>query len=270
MGIGRLLSGAAGAGAGLLLYGMFVETRRFKLETPILRLPSWPASHEGYRIGLLADIHLRPGELTLSQCRRAVEAVLDENPDSIALVGDYVGMWQEGIPEKLAEGLEALKGFDGPKIAIPGNRDYLGGGPENLRPIFDPLGIQLLRNESISADGISYVGIDSANALQADPDKALMSCDASQPIVVLWHEPDMVLELPEGPELMLSGHSHGGQFVTPWGWAPMTSTNGSIYRSGFYEDAPTPIYVSRGLATTGPPSRLFSTPEASVLTLVGA
>jgi predicted MPP superfamily phosphohydrolase len=263
----KVVAGTLGAGLGLLAYGMLFETRKLVVEEQTLRLPRWPHEMEGYRIGLLADLHLRPGKLTLSQCKRAVEAVLLGDPDAVILVGDYVGMWQDGVDDLLAEGLSELRRFRGPKIAIPGNRDYLGDTPDRLLPIFDPLGIQLLRNEAVTADEISWVGIDSANAGQDKPAEALSASDPTKPLVILWHEPDTVLRLPEGPELMLSGHSHGGQFIAPWGWAPMTSTLGKIYRKGFYLDAPVPIYVSRGLATTGPPSRLFCPPEVSLLTL---
>jgi uncharacterized protein len=68
---------------------------------------------------------------------------------------------------------------------------------------------------------------------------------------------------------MISGHTHGGQFRAPWGWAPMKTRNGERYLEGFFPDAPTPLYVSRGIGTTGPPSRLNCPPEVSVLSLEG-
>lgn len=80
----------------------------------------------------------------------------------------------------------------------------------------------------------------------------------------------MVDQLPIEASLMLSGHSHGGQFISPWGWAPMKTRGGKKYVRGFYPDAPTPIYVSRGLGTTGPPSRLFCPPEVTILTLTSS
>ncbi len=66
---------------------------------------------------------------------------------------------------------------------------------------------------------------------------------------------------------MIAGHSHGGQFRTPWGWPPMRTENGSRYLEGFFPDARTPLYVSRGVGTTFLPSRLFCPPEVSLLTL---
>ena len=87
------------------------------------------------------------------------------------------------------------------------------------------------------------------------------------PIIALWHEPDVVDHLPKGAALMLSGHSHGGQFTFPGGYTPMHTLNGRKYVRGFFPHAPTPLYVSRGIGTTGPPSRLNCAPEVSLLEL---
>ncbi len=135
-----------------------------------------------------------------------------------------------------------------------------------MQPVLDEFNIRLLRNDVWHHDGIAWVGIDSMNAGKADPFKALWRLKRL-PAIVLWHEPDMVRFLPEGPSLMLSGHSHGGQYRWPWGSAPMHTVNGKRYVHGFYPKAPTPLYVTRGIGTTGPPSRFLCPPEVSVLTL---
>ena len=70
--------------------------------------------------------------------------------------------------------------------------------------------------------------------------------------------------------LQLSGHSHGGQFKVPYNLTPMTSANGDKYRDGFYPDASTPLFVTRGVGTTGPPSRFLCPPQVAILTLTSA
>jgi hypothetical protein len=232
----------------------------------VLELADWPDSRDGYRIGLVADNHIRDRE-TVSLTRECLSFLVEEEPDVIAFAGDTVAYWKPGVEQMLYEALEPLKDYDGHCVAVPGNHDYFGGSPDQLVPIFDEFRIRLLRNESLSLDGVNWVGVDSALESYADPYGAIRQCDPADPTVVLWHEPDMVDVLPRGPELMLSGHSHGGQFTTPWGWAPMTSQLGKKYLRGFYPDAPVPIYVSRGLGTTGPPARLFCPAEAALLTL---
>lgn len=260
----NFLTGSIVASAGLLLYGAFVDAYRLDRVKRNLRLPRWPEHLDGYRIGLLADLHLRDDGTVKMACD-AVDFLVDEKPDIVCMVGDYVSNWYPHSEAMLAHVLGPLAELR--TIAVPGNRDYYKGDPENLRPVFDKYGIELLRNEMIVLDGIQWIGIDSANKQQADPFAAFQKYDPDQPAITLWHEPDMVEWLPEGPSLMLSGHSHGGQFTTPWGWAPMRSKNGEKYLRGFYPNAPTPLYVSRGLGTTGPPSRLFCLPEVTIISL---
>ena len=87
------------------------------------------------------------------------------------------------------------------------------------------------------------------------------------PAVCLWHEPDLVADLPSGCALTLSGHTHGGQGRLFGRFKPVKTRLGARYVEGFFPDAPTPLYVSRGVGTTLFPLRLDVPPEVSLLTL---
>ena len=267
MSLGKnLFWGALGVSAGALIYGALVESNRHVTIKKTLRLPNWPERLREYRIALLGDFHIRD-EYSLDVAKRAVDAALDSDPDMVVMVGDYVGHWKPEVIPMLGEALEPLLLMNGSVVAVPGNHDYLGGDTSILETIFDELNITLLRNSSWIHDGINWVGVDSANASQADPVSAMEEVDPSMPSIALWHEPDMVEWLPEGNQLCLSGHSHGGQFLTPWGTPFMGSRKGRKYRRGFFPNAPTPIFVTSGIGTTGPPSRLFCPPETVILDL---
>lgn len=256
----------AGAGAAAFLYGVLYEADRLVVETRTLRLLRWPNRMAGFRIAVLADLHLF-GPYSAARAQAAVAAALDASPDMVVLPGDIVSVWDDHVPALVGETLEPLLMMQGNVVAVPGNHEYVGGSPELLRPILDELNIKLLRNESWKHAGVNWVGVDSANEEHADPIAAMRGIDGIEPAIALWHEPDLVEWLPEGAALMIAGHSHGGQFLAPWGWAPMTSRNGRDYLRGYYPSAPTPLYVSRGVGMTGWPSRLFCRPEVSVLTL---
>jgi predicted MPP superfamily phosphohydrolase len=260
------VTGFAAASSATLIYGSLKVANQLILEKHSLSLPKWPKHLAGYRIGLLADLHLRD-KYSVELCQRAVDMALAEAPDIYIIPGDFVSWWKPESAWLLEEVLAPFREMGDRCIGVPGNHDYWSGDPSILKPILNELGIDLLRNEVLSRDGITWAGIDSANALAADPFTTMLSAQGSQPIVALWHEPDPVDFLPEGAALMLSGHSHGGQFRFPWGWTPMHTRNGEKYVHGFFPDAPTPLYVSRGIGTTGPPSRLGALPEVSVLTL---
>lgn len=270
MSLGGLALGLGLTGAGLLVYGALVESKRLMLERHRLPLPGWPEHLDGFRIALLADFHLRDRH-SFELAQRAIAAALDEAPDMVVIAGDFVGHWTADSPELLGEALEPLLLMEGRVVAVPGNHDYYGhGDPSLLAAICDALNIRLLRNEAWKSQGVCWVGIDSANAGRAEPIAAMAAAESTAPIVAIWHEPDLVDALPPGASLMLSGHSHGGQFLAPWGWAPMHTENGARHVDGFYPDAPTPLFVTRGVGTTGPPSRLFCRPQVAILRLTAA
>ncbi len=263
----HLVFGVAAASAATLVYGALVEANRLILERSRLRLKGWPERLRGFKIAVLADMHLRD-EYTCSLGRRAVALALDEEPDMIVLPGDTVAYWKPESIDMLTEVLEPLLLMNGAVVAVPGNHEYWSGSPEWIRPIYDELNIKFLRNEVWRHQGIVWAGVDSAAAGEADPFSTMKhASEEGGPIVTLWHEPDLNEWLPEGSALMISGHSHGGQFRLPNGWAPMYTKLGEKYVDGFYPEASTPIYVSRGIGTTGPPSRLFCPPTVDILTI---
>jgi uncharacterized protein len=268
MGIGRWVLGASALGVGALVYGGLVETRKLKVERRALRLPFWPSEMDGFKVALLADLHVRD-HASVRMAQWAVDLALEAEPDMIVVPGDVIAYWRKGLLDMVEAALAGLKQAAGRVVMVPGNHDHYAGDPEWFRPVFDQFGIRMLRNETWIAEGVNWIGIDSVLAGCAEPYRAIRQSDPTKPMVIVWHEPDAVDALPAGPDLMVSGHSHGGQFLAPWGWAPGTSELGKKYIRGWYPRAPVPLYVSRGVGTTGPPSRLFCPAEVSILTLHG-
>lgn len=263
----HLVFGVAAASAATLVYGALVESNRLIVQRKRLKLKGWPERLRGFKIALLADLHLRD-QYTKSLGQRAVAAVLDEDPDMVVLPGDTVAYWKENSVDLLTDVLEPLLLMEGNVVAVPGNHEYWSGTPDLIRPIYEELNIKLLQNDVWRHQGITWAGIDSAAAEEADPFVTMRkAAELGDPTIVLWHEPDLNEWLPQGAVLMISGHSHGGQFRLPNGWAPMYTRLGEKFVDGFYPDAPTPIFVSRGIGTTGPPSRLFCPPTVDILTL---
>ena len=261
--------GLSALGGAMLIYGALVESKRLVLDKLDIPISGLPESLDGFKIAVLGDLHLG-GPYAVELGKRAIDMALDQDPDMVCLVGDFVSYWKVESPWMLGEVLEPLLIMDRSVVAVPGNHDYRAGSPEILRIILDELNIKLLRNESWVHKGICWTGIDSYNEGHADVVKAFESA-TDDPTVVLWHEPDLVDMLPKDKAILqLSGHSHGGQFKFPYNLTPMTSANGDKYRDGFYPDASTPLFVTRGVGTTGPPSRFLCPPQVAILTLTSA
>ena len=102
------LAGAAIGGLGWLVYGALVEANKLVVERRKLKLPSWPAERDGYRIALLADLHIRD-QYSIALVKRAIDLALESEPDVIAIAGDFVSYWKDASAWQLAEALEGLE-----------------------------------------------------------------------------------------------------------------------------------------------------------------
>jgi len=91
--------------------------------------------------------------------------------------------------------------------------------------------------------------------------------------LLLTHNPDLVLELADlgapPPDLVLAGHTHGGQVRLPGYGAIYTSTKlGRRYDAGLFDFQGIPLYITAGVGTSEVPVRLFDPPEIVLITLV--
>lgn len=255
---------------GTAAYAALVEANNLTPVRRTLRLAHWPPELDGFTIGLLADLHIRDKQ-TIILTRAAISWLRDQRPDIVLIPGDLAENHPCDHLAMLDFALEEIRAIGAPIFAVSGNHDYeFGLTPDHLLPVLEKHSVRLLDNESVVVNDVQVVGMASGNAGAADPAQAVQNVDPAEPTVIMWHEPDLVDRLPIRADLMLAGHSHGGQFGLPNGWTPCKTRNGRKYYRGWYPDAPTPLYVSRGLATTWLPMRLFCPPEVTLLTVRSA
>lgn len=233
------------------------------LERSELRLPRWDA--DGFRVALITDLHLNH-ERAVGLAKRAIDMALAEQPDVLLFGGDFVehsGRYSMG---NVAGALEGLREAKCPYYAVLGNHDYWSEAPAEVIAAIRGAGVPVLRNEAVEVEGVTIAGIDDAIVHRERPE-FLVPGAHSRSLLALFHEPDFVEALPTHVSLQLSGHSHGGQVCFPGGRPFMLPTGAKRYIAGFYPEARVPLYVSRGVGTTGPSIRLFCRPEVTVLTL---
>lgn len=211
-------------------------------------------------IAHLSDLHLRSFD---GLARRVVETTNRLEPDLVAITGDLVSA-DAGL-SALEELLEELAvGAD--RFAVEGNWDKSAVDVDRLRAICASAGVRVLVDETaeIDVDGVRVwvTGVDDwVEGSPAWPD----ALPAGRPDrhLLLSHSPafrDRILDASRRPDLMLSGHTHGGQVRLP-GWAPVLPRGSRGYVSGWYADCPPHLYVSRGIGTSSLPVRLFAPPE---------
>lgn len=227
------------------------------------------------RLVFLTDLHLGPylGEREL---QRWVDATLRLEPDAVLLGGDLVDRNYRGDLAELAAHLPRLSAPLG-VYAVLGNHDHARF--PRLTPMLELLetsGVELLVNSAVRVrDDLVLTGLDDFRVGRPDMAAALASAahlrgGGGGAVTLLSHNPDVIPELPGGVDLVLSGHTHGGQVRLPFlGPVITSSAYGRRYASGWVDD-PMPAYVSRGLGVTSLPFRYDCPAELTHLTLLPA
>ena len=256
---------------GLVVCGYGCTARRWFFVTRKVEIPVRGLSPEldGYTIAQLSDLHI--GAFTpLWWGKRWVEAANAAQADLVVVTGDMV---TSGVAfhEDIAELVGGLRAKDGTYV-IMGNHDYFGEG-EPLVSLLRGRGAHVLRNQGVvleHAGGRLYLaGMDDTWTKRANLDASLAARPEGVPTVLLAHDPDRFPHaVKRNVEVMLSGHTHGGQIAMPFlGRLINASKLAHRYHVGLYEDGDSTLYVHPGLGTTGPPMRLGVAPVIALIKL---
>ncbi|MFN3683816.1 MAG: metallophosphoesterase [Fimbriimonadaceae bacterium] len=234
-----------------------------EVERVVLRLPGWPLPD--YSVALLADFHA----IDEARVRRAISALrlaAESRPDLLVIAGDFTSRATPWALELLRRSLEGLpRGV--PCVGVMGNHDYASGDPRAVAETVAAAGVLLLRNEVAEIGPVAVAGVD--DMLYGRGDWACAAAySGSRPLLAVVHEPDAVVGAPTNVALQLSGHSHGGQICLPFGHPLRLPPGARRFWRGFHPEATRPLYVTRGVGTTGLDLRLWCPPEVSILTLV--
>ncbi|MCC0629687.1 metallophosphoesterase [Clostridioides sp. ES-S-0171-01] len=199
--------------------------------------------------------------------KRVANKINTLNPDIIVFTGDLID-YSNKNPD-IDEITTILLSMDARlgKFSVFGNHDYMYKLPRYYRQIMKNSNFNLLINENkkIKLEDDKYINILGVDEiLNGNPNiKYLESqIDNKDFNLLLAHEPDLVDMLSEDVmNLVLSGHSHGGQIRLPIKGALVTPPYGRKYTKGFYDINGNNLYVSSGLGSTKLPFRFFNIPE---------
>jgi hypothetical protein len=268
------------AAGGLALYAGEIARHEISVVPRAVALANLPDAFHGYRIAQISDIHF--DEYTEpSFVRRVVGEVNRLAPDLVLLTGDYISNCPRG--KNFAAGAilrcaEALSALTCPlRYAVMGNHDSILG-PPLIRAGLATASITLLFNQHIAIERngqrLWLAGL--ADPLSNKPDLDLaVPASPDGPVLLMCHAPDYadnVLAHPRGAlvDLMLAGHSHGGQVRFPIVGALHRVDGGRKYVNGLFRLGHMQLYVNRGIGTVGLPFRLNCPPEITLFTLRNA
>jgi predicted MPP superfamily phosphohydrolase len=269
---------AAGLAAGAL--GGYGWIRRLEpawvalTEKTLAPIPGLPA---GLRILHLSDFHASD-VVPLSHIESAIRLGLSAKPDLICLTGDYITVRDIPEPERYAKILKRLADA-APTYACPGNHDGGWGNPATHYPDASEVGALLRsagihwlsnerRTERLRGAEIEIVGLGDLWADDCRPEKVLVKASSRSrpPILLLSHNPDSKERLHDFDwDLVLCGHTHGGQLVVPLlGMRPYLPVRDIRYVEGRYDWEGRQLHITRGIGNLHG-LRFNCRPEASLL-----
>jgi len=255
-----------------LSYGALIERLDFRVrevEAPIAGLPD---DLDGLRVLHLSDIHLS-AFLSEDDLARVIDAANGLRPHLAAVTGDLISQAGDPIDACLRQ-LARLKA-DAGVVACMGNHEHFAAVEDHTAAAGARLGISFLRSQAkvlrfgkanLNVAGVDYQPLyDKAHYLRG-ADRLVVPGESN---LLLSHNPDVFpVAARQGYNLMLSGHTHGGQVsveILDQAINPARFLTPYVY--GLYRLGPAAAYVTRGIGTIGIPARIGAPPEISLLRL---
>jgi predicted MPP superfamily phosphohydrolase len=274
------LASAALAGLGLATYAGTYARHEFEITRLNLPIRNLPDAFQGFRIVQMSDIHLEEYTET-SFLERMVAQVNELDPDLVLITGDFVsrGPGPLSVAWKAAGvGAEILSTLKAPqRFGILGNHDVNVGAEHVVGPLEahgTPILVDSYTPLERGKDVIWLCGADDAGTRRPDLNFAIPATP-NAPVLFMCHEPDYVDKVvlhPRFPliDLMLSGHTHGGQIRLPYIGPLILPPMGQQYIEGLFQFEHLQLYVNRGIGTVGLPFRLNCPAELTHFTLARA
>ncbi len=256
--------------------GCLRTTTAIRIKAVSIPIKDLPVNLEGLKIVQLTDIHA--GSFSSPKMmQELVWMIRMIQPDLIFLTGDLVNF----NPKELPLILPQLKSLDAKcgVFGCFGNHDHYMIPAEHIELLktLEDAGIEMLINSNvkleINNEILQIAGVDNTSYRQSygDFDKALSGLSTAYPTILICHDPtnwDKEVRRKRKVDLMLSGHTHGGQIAIELFGETFTPAR-YFYKqyAGLYSSGDQNLYISAGIGTVGPPIRIGVNPELTYITL---
>ncbi len=268
-----MLTGIVGIAAACALDAFVIEPNALVLQQVAISIANLPPAFDGYRIALLSDFHY-PRWTDAAAIRRALMLANRFDPDLVVLAGDLCdkSVRQAAIVPPLSGLFDAVNARDG-IVGVLGNHDHYYPADELRRELAEHTPVRLIENTAflLERDGqqIAIGGVGDLWRGKVEPEQAFADFPADIPRLLVSHNPDLAERIDPALhiDLMLSGHTHGGQVHLPGLPAPwINSKYGKKFRAGLCRGKGCRVYVTRGVCSTRH-LRFLCLPEVTAITL---
>lgn len=261
-----------------IAYSAYVEPYWVKVRIQPIALNK---TKQPLHVVVVGDWHIRPGK-GANFIKREVQKIADLKPDLIIMTGDF--LFFDDF-EKFADDLRALTALPriAPTITVLGNHDYGLGDPASvfdytdshreISKIFSDGGIKVLADSyervNIKGTSIEIAGFDESWLKYKNRKNIIDGFDPSADLkIAVSHNPDAALEDTASKfDLMITGHTHGGQVRLPF-WGAIVEAGTMLPRKDYGKyiaNHTPPIFNTVGIGESGPHLRFWDRPEIAVL-----
>jgi predicted MPP superfamily phosphohydrolase len=222
-----------------------------------------PPALDGVRIGMITDVH-HSAVVSADAVTRAVTLLKEAAPDIVVLGGDYISFFDRSYVGSVAELLTPLAGAPQGAFAVLGNHDDEREVPAALSSrgftvLKDQRTSLMIKGERLDLAGIRFW-------TRTPREIAAVLSGTGGTTILLSHDPRRLAEAAAlDVQLVLSGHTHGGQVIVP----AVGAVAGRKFPvlAGYATRDNTAIFVSRGVGTVYVPIRINCPPDVAILTL---
>lgn len=258
------------------IYAWFIEPNTLVVRHVEIVSEDWRGAP--LTIAAISDMHIGGPHVDAARMGRIVRSINELRPELVVLLGDYVNGHAPEAERTPAENQEIIGGIATlaalnaryGAVAVIGNHDsWYGRGP--VTTALQDAGVAALWNRHIvirrSGGPIVVAGI--ADAWTGNPDFAatLDGVSSNTDTIILGHNPDNFADMPDGPALMIAGHSHCGQVTLPLIGRPASVVRNRAYECHLAEEKGRSLYTTGGIGTSFVPVRFLTPPEIALITI---
>jgi predicted MPP superfamily phosphohydrolase len=258
----------------LLFWTIFIEPNRLVVRHETIQIANWPTQMSGLKIAVLSDIHAGSWAVDEQKLKLIVQRTNELQPDLILIAGDYMSgegwMKHRVRPEVFAA---ILKDFRAPLgvYSVLGNHDWWWDG-RSVRSGLEANGIKVLEDEvaqlNVNGSSLWLVGLADLWTRPQHIDETIAKVPEGVPVIALTHNPDIFPKVPQRVQLLIAGHTHGGQVRFPIiGTVIQPSDYGQKYVRGHVVENGHHLFVTTGIGTSILPVRFCVPPEIVLLTV---
>lgn len=254
----------------------YSQNNWIKVEHIKVEVNNLPKELNGLKIAHISDVHLPKNA---SNIEVIVNKVKQQRPDIIVMTGDLI----DASADLKTCGLDRLcKGLSGitKTYAVTGNHEIWNGNLNEWTNILTKNKVEVLDNETKTYTkdnkSITVIGLMEGSEYKMISGDGIKNSNAT-PRILLAHSPELFSSYSSdlnniSPDIVFSGHAHGGQFRIPFIKKGFIAPNQGLfprYTSGIYTNNGVKMIVSRGLGNSVIPIRINNRPHLPIIELIG-